>query len=648
MVFKSNRWFWAGLALIVVLAAIPRLLSYGFSLPYIDHPDEPNKYLEALAWRGLFERHEEGYYRGYPPGYLIVSYIVQVIGAPLGLQGAGETIRVMRLLSVLVNLGTLVFIALTARLAGGNLAGWVAGAAWGVSPLVLEHGVYAIQDPFVYFWVSAALWLASVAILDEKRKHWAIWSVMAGLTAIIFKYSVVAAVIPGGLVALVYFARDRRNWRDLAIQAALVIPVGVWMIPQIQAMQTWQRHAADAMEGTLQHLFMPERVLNNLYHAILPLDGVAFLIVAAIGVAAFIHARRHDRPGVRWEVVALALIITITIPWTASVFSEITPNRIKDALPATAAACAILGAAVMQIIHTVPRHWSSVASAAIPALLVLGVFVPQALEDGRLVHDRMLPDRRVAMRLWADVNLEPGTVLVTYENEKTFNPFWGGIQGRKWFDWQRDDHFPPPTVEQLRDERGVSYAVVPLWLWQEMQQTEEGQAFLSQVLPLRAFIGPPEQRGPEMIVCRLWRMQTETQVRFGEAIMLIGYDLDTKQVAPGQPVTFRFYWNARSRPPENYSLFVHLMPVDRVELITQADGNPAAPERLTQTWDDPGETIISPLFTLTIPADLAPGEYRAVMGLYNYETGVRLPVTDMITGRFLGNMFEVARITVIE
>ena len=115
--------------------------------------------------------------------------------------------------------------------------------------------------------------------------------------------------------------------------------------------------------------------------------------------------------------------------------------------------------------------------------------------------------------------------------------------------------------------------------------------------------------------------------QFGEAIHLIGYDLNPETVGPGEPVTLRFYWNATAPPASNYSLFLHLVPAggDGTPLA-QIDGEPAAPDWPTQMWTDPSETMISPSFTVALPADLPPGEYELRVGLYDYRTGDRLPV----------------------
>ncbi|MBN1119958.1 MAG: glycosyltransferase family 39 protein [Anaerolineae bacterium] len=637
----SFPWFWVVLGLLIVIAAIPRFLSCDYSLPYVDHPDEPNKYLAAQVWRGLYEHPSEEYYKGYPPGYLVVSYLAQVIGEPLGINGLAETVRLLRHVAVIVNLGTMLLIGLAARRAGGDLAGWIAAALWGVSPLVLEVGYYAIQDPFIYFWVTLALWLAIEAWIDESRRHWMLWSVAVGIVAILFKYPVITAVGPGLLVALIYTIRDRRkNLRYLVAGVVPTIAVGLWMIPQIQAMEKWQRHAGDATSNIFQNLFNVGKVANNLFYTFIPIGAVIALVIVGLGGLAYWYASRSESKRIDRGTVVLALLLVISIPWLAAIFAQVSLERIKDVLPATAAACVLVGAAVAQIVYIVPERWRSIGQVVIPLAAVLPIMIPQTQADWELVAERMPPDRRVAIREWFDTNLEAGTVIVTYENEKTFNPFWGGLQGRQWFDWWRTEDIMEYSVEEWRDERYMAYAILPRWKVEAMEATEDGQDYFGQMLHLRDFYAPPEMRGPEVAVYRLWKMQHEVDIRFGDMITLQGYDISTVEARPGDVVTLRFYWQATSTPPENYSLFVHLMPADEVRVITQADGNPAVPERLTRTWDEPTEILISPEFALTIPEGTPPGDYRLLVGLYNFETGVRLPVGDGAFGS-VGDSYEI-------
>jgi hypothetical protein len=236
------------------------------------------------------------------------------------------------------------------------------------------------------------------------------------------------------------------------------------------------------------------------------------------------------------------------------------------------------------------------------------------------------------LRQWFDVNLDPGTVIVTNENEKTFNPLWGGIPYRHWIDWWLTDNMMEYPVAEWREDRGMSYAVIPIDQWQVMQATKAGQNYLAEMLRLRDFTSPSPVRGPEMVVYRLWPMTHETSIQFGDHITLVGYDLSADSLRPGHQVDIRLYWNALATPDNNYSLFMHLVPADEYTVLAQFDGPPAVGERLTLTWNVPDETLISPLLPIVIPDDLLPGSYRLMIGLYEFETGARLPVHAVESG----------------
>jgi 4-amino-4-deoxy-L-arabinose transferase-like glycosyltransferase len=627
----------------VVISAVPRLLSYDFSLPYVDHPDEPNYYLAGLEWRGLYDNY--GYYDAVPPGYIALHTVLQPLLERLGLNGLAATTQVMRLIAVTVNLATLVVIALTARRAAGTLAGLIAGAIWGTSPLVLENGVYALPDPFVYLLVALALWLAAESLLNPKRQHWCIWSLAAGLLAVVFKYPALPALLPGVIAALFILGHNRRRGlRYLTVQVGMTLGIGLWLVFGYGIdFNNLQREGALVAESGLSNVLDPNRVINNLYYVVAPLQPAAWTLVLVLGAAASMVAARRGLPLINLRIAFLSLLIVATIPLLASAFSLVTSIEIRYVLPATTAACVLIGMAVGQIVSIIPSQYARIGQGLLAALLLV-MFIPQFMASWQLVQEREPPDRRVALRQWVDTNLEPGTILVTQENHKTFNPFWGGIPYRHWVDWWMMDYIMEHSPQEWREETGISYAVIPLSHWQQMQAMEAGRDYLAQMLHLRDFT-TPGQRGPEMIVYRLWRMDVETQVQFGDDILLIGYDQSAGDVQAGEGVTFRFYWQATAQPDDNYSLFIHLTPLDAYTVLAQADGSPAAPERPTLTWNDPGETLISPAYTLTVPPDLAAGEYRVLVGLYNYTTGQRLPVRDA-GGNALGDALELTQLTV--
>jgi hypothetical protein len=626
MAFRRIPVFWLGLALVVALAAVPRLLSYAFSLPYIDHPDEPNYYIAGQIWRGLMP--PDPCYAGVPPGYLTLHTIVQPVLETAGVKATSPTIQVMRLLSVIANLTTLVLIALTARLAAGNLAGIIAGAAWGVAPPALENGVYALPDPFVYLFTAGALWLAAGAAVRPNRSRWALWSVVSGLLAVLMKYPALPALAPGVLAALVVLRRNRRaGLRLLILQTVCIAGVGLWLVFGYGVdFNHLQREGAVIQQQGWANFLNLSRAANNLTYAVAPLNAAAFGLCALAGVVAYIIARRERKLTVNLPILGMALLLVASIPWLANTFSQVGESTIRYVLPATTAACVILGAALAQVATVLPLKPAAARGVLAVLPLLALVWLPQMQVDSTIVRDRQAPDRRVALREWFDQNLEPGTVIVNNDNHKTFNPLWGGIPYQHWMDWWISNDIMEHPLEEWRKGRGMSYAVLDKAGEQAMLADDAGRAYLSQMLHLRDFVETPA-RGPAMTVYRLWRMEHETDVQFGDTIRLVGYDGDASGAKRGQPLMLRFYWRASAVPADNYSLFIHLVPLDGDVPLAQADGAPANPGRPTLTWNDPGETLIGQPFALNIPADLPAGEYRLKVGLYNYESGARLLVT---------------------
>ncbi|MCL4297800.1 MAG: hypothetical protein KJ077_18810 [Anaerolineae bacterium] len=112
-------------------------------------------------------------------------------------------------------------------------------------------------------------------------------------------------------------------------------------------------------------------------------------------------------------------------------------------------------------------------------------------------------------------------------------------------------------------------------------------------------------------------------IQFGEAIALTGYDRPTSTLRPGQSLSFNLHWQARAAVLPNYTVFTHLL--DRAGQLRAQQDNPPQQGRYPTSWWSPGETIVD-AHTLFLPPDLAPGPYTLRLGLYQSETGQRLPL----------------------
>jgi hypothetical protein len=81
------------------------------------------------------------------------------------------------------------------------------------------------------------------------------------------------------------------------------------------------------------------------------------------------------------------------------------------------------------------------------------------------------------------------------------------------------------------------------------------------------------------------------------------------------------YWQATAEMTAEYTVFVQILnPAGQV--IAQIDQPPLAGAAPTTTWL-PGEILVDG-YNLHLPANLPPGQYRLITGLYHPATGQRL------------------------
>lgn len=119
-------------------------------------------------------------------------------------------------------------------------------------------------------------------------------------------------------------------------------------------------------------------------------------------------------------------------------------------------------------------------------------------------------------------------------------------------------------------------------------------------------------------------------VLVGDSIQLLGYKLDRTQLRPGDMIPLTLYWNATKPPAASYKVFVHVVDAGGV-LRAQRDSLPKNDALPTIRWFA-GEYITDE-YPLQLPSDFAPGNYRILVGMYDEASGVRLALTDPLTGR---------------
>jgi mannosyltransferase len=138
------------------------------------------------------------------------------------------------------------------------------------------------------------------------------------------------------------------------------------------------------------------------------------------------------------------------------------------------------------------------------------------------------------------------------------------------------------------------------------------------------------------------------QVDFDQGIRLLGYDLESTSLRPGETVVLTLYWQARHPIAGRYKVFTHVLGEGYNAargnfLWGQQDNEPVDGERPTSTWRT-GEVIADP-YRIRLDPQTPAGIYQLEIGLYHPTTGERLLRRDE-TGRPVADHLILTAITV--
>jgi hypothetical protein len=129
---------------------------------------------------------------------------------------------------------------------------------------------------------------------------------------------------------------------------------------------------------------------------------------------------------------------------------------------------------------------------------------------------------------------------------------------------------------------------------------------------------------------------SSTDIHFDNALALLGYDLQTPQVAPGEMVRLATLWRAERPVMEEVVLFTHLASPAN-PLLAQADRLDVP----AYFWH-PGDVFIQ-LHEIIVPPELAPGEYTLATGVYT-RPDIRWPL--VVDGQPAGDILPLTTLVV--
>jgi len=105
-----------------------------------------------------------------------------------------------------------------------------------------------------------------------------------------------------------------------------------------------------------------------------------------------------------------------------------------------------------------------------------------------------------------------------------------------------------------------------------------------------------------------------TQIQFDDQISLLGFTIESSEPAhPGERARLVLTWRADQNVRARYVTFVHLVDAQN-RIWAQDDREPMNGWLRTDRWN--AGDLTPDRFTLDLPADMPPGEYRITAGLY--------------------------------
>jgi hypothetical protein len=134
-------------------------------------------------------------------------------------------------------------------------------------------------------------------------------------------------------------------------------------------------------------------------------------------------------------------------------------------------------------------------------------------------------------------------------------------------------------------------------------------------------------------------------VNLGEEVTLLGYDLESEEAKPGGELHLVLYWQARREMSTSYTVFTHLLN-EGGQIWGQKDNPPQGGKYPTTGWME-GE-VVRDEYEIPISPDAPSGSYLLEVGMYQAETGARLPAFDEKGNRLEGNTVILATIQIEE
>lgn len=582
--------------------------------------DEGNSYVQAT--RDLATIAENAARDIHPPLYYWLLAFWRLIG--------GESEFALRLLSALAGTITVAAVFAAARRLFSPTSALFAALLTALNSFSVYYAQEARMYALLALWGALSLWALIALLQRPSRRRWIAYGLInaAGLWT---QYAFPFFMLAQGVIALMWIAvtpqRRLHRLRDFTFANLLAIALYLpWLPTAIGQLTTWPNTGEPVALGEALGTIMTWLTFG------ITGEGAALAIPALLAVFALIGLRRG------WSVNLLVPVIWVSVPLgiflVIGLFREanlklLLPAQIGVALWLTAGFHVLTaqikelqGERAVSARAVLAARWAGIAAAAWMILMLWGLLPALYTEPAYQRADY----RAIAARIAMLAGENDAIVLDAPNQAEVFGyynstdlpvyPLPPGLGG--------DDAETRTAVEAVLRDHAQIFVV----FWGETER--DPQRIVETTLDANAFEAGDTWYGD----VRLARYVTpqplsvalSPEAQFGDAITLAEAAHNGDTFRAGDVIQLQLAWRTDEPLTTRYKVFVQLLNSDGI-LVAQRDSEPGGGLALTTTWI-PDESVIDN-HALVLPDDLAGGEYRLIVGLYDLnDPGLRLPLAD--------------------
>jgi 4-amino-4-deoxy-L-arabinose transferase-like glycosyltransferase len=571
-------------------------------------------------------------------------------------------IPVAALFNVLVTSLTVVAIYLLLRRLWPSLA-LLAGLLVATDPTYLVNSRNVHLDGLLASYMTLSALFLMIYLQDHRRRLYLVLSGLFGGLAILDKIAALVLVPFAALALAIHYRLSKGEegrwkgiyaplssflpWLLVVVFTFIILWPALWVEPRLNLTRLWEV-TEWAMETPHEignfflgkpvddpgWLYYPVQAAFRLTPLTLPfflLSGVLFCLSAFSRLRLPLPEGGSSRRGLL-ETMGLALLYTLAYALMISLASKKLERYLLPIFPMMDILAAM---GLLAFLGWVGRLWGHRLKERLPIGVASGLILLLSTSWLRLApyysayFNPLVGGAALAPKLLLIGGAEGLDLAARYLDSKdkaedlavaTWGPqtvrlhFKGQTMPLRWLEWNR--------VWTLAD-----YVLFHVSQVQRLYPDEETVAFFQAREPeyvarINGIDYAWVYKTPLLLSGQAPALSRSLQANLGDQLLLLGYDLSSTTLSPGDDLYLTFHWQTLKSIEREYNTFIYLQ--DDTGRLWLEEVQPFDGFYPTRLWP-PGEVLLD-RHHLTLPSNLSPGHYRLAVGMREPSSGETLAV----------------------